>query len=96
MEAGILPKLLATCGYLAAGVDTEAALRLHDKAHHLCFIANSVNFPVLCEPSIKNRVVTLCELALLRDHLKRGDKIRSRNTQSPQSKPSKGTQCQNI
>jgi organic hydroperoxide reductase OsmC/OhrA len=37
----------------AASVDTELALRLHDRAHHLCFIANSVNFPVLCEPSIK-------------------------------------------
>jgi organic hydroperoxide reductase OsmC/OhrA len=37
----------------AAGVDTELARRLHDKAHHLCFIANSVNFPVLCEPQIK-------------------------------------------
>jgi organic hydroperoxide reductase OsmC/OhrA len=37
----------------AAGVDTEFALTLHEKAHHLCFIANSVNFPVLCEPAIK-------------------------------------------
>jgi organic hydroperoxide reductase OsmC/OhrA len=24
---------------------------LHEQAHHLCFIANSVNFPVLCEPA---------------------------------------------
>jgi organic hydroperoxide reductase OsmC/OhrA len=23
---------------------------LHERAHHLCFIANSVNFPVRCEP----------------------------------------------
>lgn len=37
----------------AGGVDTELARALHDKAHHLCFIANSVNFPVLCEPLIK-------------------------------------------
>ena len=37
----------------AAGVDTQSAMQLHDKAHHLCFIANSVNFPVLCEPSIE-------------------------------------------
>jgi organic hydroperoxide reductase OsmC/OhrA len=37
----------------AAGADTGLALSLHDKAHHLCFIANSVNFPVLCEPAIK-------------------------------------------
>ena len=38
---------------VAAGADNELAMKLHDKAHHLCFIANSVNFPVLCEPSIK-------------------------------------------
>jgi organic hydroperoxide reductase OsmC/OhrA len=24
---------------------------LHDEAHHLCFIARSVNFPVRAEPS---------------------------------------------
>ncbi|KAA2261594.1 OsmC family peroxiredoxin [Solihabitans fulvus] len=23
---------------------------LHERAHHLCFVANSVNFPVRCEP----------------------------------------------
>src|SRR5689334_899661 len=28
------------------------ALRLHDEAHHLCFIARSVNFPVRHEPVI--------------------------------------------
>ncbi len=26
---------------------------LHEKAHHRCFIANSVNFPVRCEPVIQ-------------------------------------------
>lgn len=31
--------------------DQEKALALHDKAHHICFIANSVNFPVLIEPT---------------------------------------------
>jgi organic hydroperoxide reductase OsmC/OhrA len=31
---------------LAAGSDTQVALALHDKAHAMCFIANSVNFPV--------------------------------------------------
>jgi organic hydroperoxide reductase OsmC/OhrA len=36
-----------------ADADKELALQLHDRAHHLCFIANSVNFPVLCEPSIQ-------------------------------------------
>jgi organic hydroperoxide reductase OsmC/OhrA len=30
--------------------DTEA---LNERAHELCFIANSVNFPVHCEPAIK-------------------------------------------
>jgi organic hydroperoxide reductase OsmC/OhrA len=30
----------------------EEALHLHEKAHHLCFIANSVNFPVRYEPVI--------------------------------------------
>jgi len=33
-------------------VDREHARRLHEQAHHLCFIANSVNFPVLCEPTL--------------------------------------------
>jgi len=35
------------------GADTEIALQLHEKAHHLCYVANSVNFPVLCQPSIE-------------------------------------------
>ena len=39
---------------VAAGADARVALQLHEKAHHHCFIASSVNFPVLCEPSIKN------------------------------------------
>ncbi|MFC0437312.1 OsmC family protein [Kutzneria buriramensis] len=28
----------------------EKLTELHDRAHHLCFIANSVNFPVTIEP----------------------------------------------
>jgi organic hydroperoxide reductase OsmC/OhrA len=32
--------------------DPAIATSLHEQAHHLCFIANSVNFPVGCEPSI--------------------------------------------
>ncbi|MDR5905604.1 OsmC family protein [Franzmannia qiaohouensis] len=32
--------------------DARLAERLHERAHALCFIANSVNFPVTCEPSI--------------------------------------------
>jgi organic hydroperoxide reductase OsmC/OhrA len=35
---------------IAAGADPERALALHHVAHEKCFIANSVNFPVLCEP----------------------------------------------
>ncbi len=38
---------------VAGKVDPELAARLHERAHHLCFIANSVNFPVLCEPSLE-------------------------------------------
>jgi organic hydroperoxide reductase OsmC/OhrA len=30
-----------------------SALELHDRAHELCFIANSVNFPVRHEPEIR-------------------------------------------
>jgi organic hydroperoxide reductase OsmC/OhrA len=38
---------------IATGSDIEQAEQLHEKAHHFCFIANSMNFPVLCEPSIR-------------------------------------------
>ena len=31
----------------------EAATELHERAHHICFIANSVNFPVRHEPVIR-------------------------------------------
>lgn len=37
---------------IAAGSDPERALALHADAHKHCFIANSVNFPVLHEPSV--------------------------------------------
>lgn len=30
----------------------QKARELHEMAHHLCFIANSVNFPVRCEASV--------------------------------------------
>ncbi|NBD14643.1 MAG: hypothetical protein GVY04_00440 [Cyanobacteria bacterium] len=32
----------------------EQAKQLHAQAHEYCFIANSVNFPVRCEPSIES------------------------------------------
>jgi organic hydroperoxide reductase OsmC/OhrA len=35
---------------LAAGSDAEKAEALHEQAHHFCFIANSVNFPIRTEP----------------------------------------------
>jgi organic hydroperoxide reductase OsmC/OhrA len=37
---------------VAAGSDVTRAAALHHTAHEKCFIANSVNFPVVCEPSI--------------------------------------------
>jgi organic hydroperoxide reductase OsmC/OhrA len=37
---------------VAAGSDVERARSLHKPAHEKCFIANSVNFPVGCEPEI--------------------------------------------
>ena len=35
-----------------AGSDLARARTLHKPAHEKCFIANSVNFPVECEPEI--------------------------------------------
>lgn len=37
---------------IATNSNLEQAKQLHDQAHQFCFIANSVNFPVLCQPSI--------------------------------------------
>ncbi|WP_233841412.1 OsmC family protein [Dyella sp. 2HG41-7] len=37
---------------VSADSDADVAKRVHDDAHHACFIANSVNFPVRCEPRI--------------------------------------------
>jgi organic hydroperoxide reductase OsmC/OhrA len=37
---------------VAAGSDIGRARALHEAAHEKCFIANSVNFPVECEPQI--------------------------------------------
>lgn len=38
---------------IAAGSDAGAAAELHHKAHEMCFIARSVNFPVRCEPEVR-------------------------------------------
>lgn len=37
---------------ISAASDRSRALALHGEAHHVCFIANSVNFPVEIEPEI--------------------------------------------
>jgi organic hydroperoxide reductase OsmC/OhrA len=37
---------------LAAGNDSAQALALHKKVEEICFIANSVNFPVRCEATV--------------------------------------------
>lgn len=37
---------------IRAGGDIAVASRLHRDAHEHCFIANSVNFPIACEPII--------------------------------------------
>ncbi len=36
-----------------AGDDAELAHRLHHDAHRNCYVANSVNFPICCEPIIE-------------------------------------------
>jgi organic hydroperoxide reductase OsmC/OhrA len=37
---------------ISAASDPGKAAAAHEPAHHACFIANSVNFPVRCEPRI--------------------------------------------
>jgi len=37
---------------IARGGDKALAAKLHERAHAECFVANSVNFPVRCEPVI--------------------------------------------
>jgi len=36
--------------------DLDLAMRLHNDAHHECFIANSVNFPIKCSAVIRHRI----------------------------------------
>ena len=47
LEVTLRPSITVT-----AESDLETAKRLHHDAHEKCFIANSVNFPVGCEPVI--------------------------------------------
>lgn len=37
---------------ILSGGDAQLAHSLHERAHHLCFIANSMNFPVRAEPTL--------------------------------------------
>lgn len=41
---------------VTADSDTARAAALHHDAHAKCFIANSVNFRIVCDPSIKRQV----------------------------------------
>ena len=51
--------MLKPVATVAAGSDSALAEQLHEKAHHLCFVANSMNFPVRCEPKIASREQSL-------------------------------------
>ena len=46
-EVSLRPQVL-----IAADSDPELAQRLHQRAHELCFIASSVNFPVSCDARV--------------------------------------------
>jgi organic hydroperoxide reductase OsmC/OhrA len=35
------------------GADMQLVNELHERAHHACYIASSVNFPVRCEPTAR-------------------------------------------
>ena len=41
---------------IRAGDDSALAARLHHDAHARCYIANSVNFPIECEPVVEAAV----------------------------------------
>jgi len=47
VSAVLRPKIV-----IQPGADVATAVNLHHAAHTSCFIANSVNFPVTCEPLI--------------------------------------------
>jgi organic hydroperoxide reductase OsmC/OhrA len=38
---------------IESGGDVALATRLHERVHHLCFIASSVNFKVRCDPRVQ-------------------------------------------
>jgi organic hydroperoxide reductase OsmC/OhrA len=47
LSATLRPQVL-----IRAGDDVGKARTLHHDAHRYCFIANSVNFPINCEPTV--------------------------------------------
>jgi organic hydroperoxide reductase OsmC/OhrA len=47
IEVTLKPRVI-----ISAESDPDTAREVHHKAHELCFIANSVNFPVYAEPTI--------------------------------------------
>ncbi|UVL64830.1 OsmC family protein [Pseudomonas sp. B21-031] len=49
-EAELRPHII-----ISSQSDRDLAMRLHDDAHHECFIANSVNFPIKCRAVINYR-----------------------------------------
>jgi organic hydroperoxide reductase OsmC/OhrA len=40
---------------IAAGADLAHAERLHHEAHARCYVANSVRFPIVCEPRVESK-----------------------------------------
>jgi organic hydroperoxide reductase OsmC/OhrA len=44
---------------IRAADDVALAERLHHAAHEKCFIANSVNFPIVCEPEIERATASV-------------------------------------
>ena len=52
---GCFDKIILRPTVVVANSEMEKlAYSLHHKAHEICFIANSLNFPVICEPIIKS------------------------------------------
>jgi organic hydroperoxide reductase OsmC/OhrA len=47
LEVTLNPRVM-----ISSGCDPVAAERAHQEAHRMCFIANSVNFPVRHNPTI--------------------------------------------
>jgi len=48
-QATLRPKVT-----IAKGSDAAKARALHGAAHQKCYVANSVNFPVVCEPDVRS------------------------------------------